>query len=159
MVYEWRGHSYKVPAQVVGELLDDIIKRDGSFTPKSFVDASRPDDAPTHLLFEWNDSIAGEKYRLVQASTIRSCIKIAHTKVDEETGKAEKLYVPAFVNKERDDNITKAKFVHFDRAMAKDSEWRETILQNAKRELIEFREKYRLYTEFSAVIAAIDDVV
>jgi hypothetical protein len=50
-------------AQAVGE----IFKRDGQVQPSTLVNGARPQDHPAHSAFEWDDSKAGEEYRLWQA--------------------------------------------------------------------------------------------
>lgn len=45
----------------------------GTLSPEIVVDAARPDNAPLHNQFEWDDGIAGEKYRIEQA---RGIIKV-----------------------------------------------------------------------------------
>lgn len=70
MVY--KKYSYKhgktgASAQTVGETLERIEKRDGAVTKEAFLEESRPEDSPTHAMFEWNDGIAAEKYRLEQS--------------------------------------------------------------------------------------------
>lgn len=47
-----------------------IYTERGELTPAAVVDASRPSDAPLHDRFEWDDSVAGERYREVQAAEI-----------------------------------------------------------------------------------------
>lgn len=46
----------------------------GRITPQQIVDAARDEDSALHKFFEWNDGIAAENYRLMQARTLlRSC--------------------------------------------------------------------------------------
>src|SRR5262245_29148308 len=47
--------------------LERIHKRNGAVTPKLVLDAARDEGHPLHDFFEWDDSIAGDKYRLEQA--------------------------------------------------------------------------------------------
>lgn len=47
--------------------LERIYETNGVLTPEAVVDDARPDDAPLHSHFEWDDALAGEQYRLVQA--------------------------------------------------------------------------------------------
>lgn len=46
----------------------------GKITPEALVAAARDPDSPLHDYFEWDDSTAAEKYRMMQARTmLRSC--------------------------------------------------------------------------------------
>jgi hypothetical protein len=47
--------------------LEQVRKDYGRLTPRNVVDAARKPDHPLHRRFEWNDGVAAEKYRLVQA--------------------------------------------------------------------------------------------
>lgn len=66
--YKYRGgRGYGVPAQVAGEEFDRIASKFGVLQPKDVVDEARPDDAPLHPAFEWNDFAAAEQFRQSQA--------------------------------------------------------------------------------------------
>jgi len=61
-----------VSANAVGTALEFLRERDGVASARAFVNISRPPDAETHPLFEWDDAVAAENYRVVQArETIR----------------------------------------------------------------------------------------
>ena len=66
MVYDWK-RNMPVKAQAAGEYLEQLEKEHGEITPKIVLDASRAEDALLHPCFEWNDGVAAEKYREVQA--------------------------------------------------------------------------------------------
>jgi len=154
MVYEWRGHSYNVPAQTVGEKLETIEKKYGEVTNQNFLDESRAEDSATHSLFEWDDAIAGERWRLSQARTILSCVHIVVRR--ESTDKEQAIgTVRAYVNKEIDDGRPGG-YVAFHKAFEKTSDYQEIVIQNATRELKEFADRNRKYEKFSGVIREID---
>lgn len=158
MVYKWEGYKFNLPAQTVGEKLEEITQRYGAVTNKNFVEESRPEDSTTHSLFEWNDSIAAEKWRLDQARRIIGAVKIVVQNPSTETSK-ETYSVRAYVNKEVDDSRTQAAYVPFEHAMHnKGGDYRDIVVANAKRELREFANKYRIYSEFAKVIVAIEEL-
>ncbi len=79
MVYKFRnGHAIKnVDAEDVGRCLEELRAAGPSFTPQDVVEKARPEEAPLHPAFEWDDRIAGEKYRENQArSVIRSVVVV-----------------------------------------------------------------------------------
>lgn len=83
MVYEFKPCSYiKASAQVAGEICEQLAKT-GGLTPKRLVDANRPEDAPLHSEFEWNDAVAAEAYREGQAAHIIRCIVVKPEQVEE----------------------------------------------------------------------------
>lgn len=71
--YVWReGRSFPVDPAVVGKTLESLAEKsaNGEVDAKAFVDASRSIKSPTHKLFEWNDTVAAERYREGQAARI-----------------------------------------------------------------------------------------
>jgi hypothetical protein len=42
----------------------------GNLTRRAFVDDAADENSPLHPLLEWNDAVAGDQYRLIQAGTI-----------------------------------------------------------------------------------------
>ncbi len=57
------------PSHVLG-ILAEISDRNGSLTPKIVVAEARNEKHPLHSRFEWDDSIAGERFRITQASQL-----------------------------------------------------------------------------------------
>ncbi len=80
MRYEWReGSRYPVKAQVVGRTLEQIDRENGGVTPRVVVEVSRPEDAPLHPIFEWDDATAGELYREDQARRVIRSVRVIET--------------------------------------------------------------------------------
>jgi hypothetical protein len=65
-----------IDPQVAGEQLDLIYTRHNELTASLVVDAARPEDAPLHPGFEWNDSIAAERHREHQARNLIRSVQI-----------------------------------------------------------------------------------
>lgn len=55
-------------ARLIKREMAKLRKRHGVVTPELLVEAARPPASPLHRFFEWNDSAAAEKFRLLQAS-------------------------------------------------------------------------------------------
>ncbi len=149
--YSWKVTGVGCSAQDAGETISEIEKRDGVVTKESFLEASRPIEAPTHNAFEWNDSVAAEKYRLEQSGQIirNLCVKII------KDGKPEKATAYVNVSKTTAD---KAKYMSLQVAL-EDGENRNTVLGNALNELKAFKRKYERLSELAEVITVIDKVV
>lgn len=156
MVYQWSGYSYKVPAQVVGDELEQIEARNGAITKEIIVDAARPKDSVLHRIFEWDDAIAGENWRKQQAKMMLSALHII-VETKDENEQPQNISVRAYANATDEGTKRTAVYVFTPHAMGQ-SDTRDTIIANAKRELAEFANKYRIYSEFGAVIAAIDAI-
>ena len=70
MTYQWKI-PLSVSADVANKELEAIAQNNGGvIDPQTVVDVSRSEDAPLHNLFEWDDSLAAEKYRVSQARFI-----------------------------------------------------------------------------------------
>lgn len=152
MVYQYLNNYgyFKVPAQIVGEKLEEIERKYGTITKEYFLEESRSEESSTHNLFEWNDSIAAEKYRLTQAGTV---IRMIAIKVDDKRLDEPKT-VRAFVNIERDD-VTAGRFVNILSGM-NNEEQRRVILKNALADLLQIKRKYENLTELAGVFSAIE---
>lgn len=150
MVYKWSiGMFSKVDANDVGKEFEKIEKKNGEVTKSAIVDAARNKNNVMHDLFEWDDAIAGEKYRLSQAGTIMAALIVEKEQNMNYGGRA-------YVNIERSEEIgTKGRYVNYESAMS-DDEMRSVILRNALKELVSFKEKYKELKELEKVFAAID---
>ena len=147
--YEWKDAklSKGLPAQVVGETFEQIERRDGVLTKEAFLEASRPENSPTHKCFEWDDSVAAEKYRLTQSRMIINSIAVTITKANGEEQKA-----PAFVNVEI--KTDSGKYKNIEVAMNNESE-KAIVLQNALNELKQFEKKYGYLKELERIFEEI----
>lgn len=86
MVYQWKkGNHCKGDAQVAGEICEQLEKA-GHLSAKNLLDVSRPEDAPLHDSFEWDDSVAAERYREDQAREIIRSIVIVPEKANPVRG-------------------------------------------------------------------------
>jgi len=63
------GYSLST-AREIKKALTDVRKKYGSITPANVVDFARPPSSPLHRFYDWDDSSAAEKYRLLQASAM-----------------------------------------------------------------------------------------
>ena len=155
--YEYReGWHPNVEANAVGEVMEQIEEKNGSVTSELFLEASRAEESPTHRVFEWNDGIAAEKYRLHQASRTICAIRV----VVRDEGQNEQINpqkpMRAFVNIARDDE-KKAQYMNVCDAMS-NSRIRNQVLQRALRELRAFQDKYSSLNELAGVFLAIEKV-
>lgn len=144
--YSWRAGHGQVSPETAGKVLEAIEERDGAVTAESFLNESRPEDSPTHGCFEWNDSIAAEKYRLHQSQ--RAILDL----VVEIKTEDEKIKKPAFVN------VNSGGVASYNNVIYAFSveESKNNVLANAFRELEAFKKKYSSLTEMEGVIEAIE---
>ena len=147
-----RGFNFKVPAQVVGETLERLAQS-GELTSARFLEVSRPEDAPTHNMFEWNDSVAAERYRLQQSTVAINSVEVQI--VNEAT--ATVTSQAAFVNVIRKAPAQSGSFAPIEVALS-DENMRNALLGNALNELKAFRRKYNQLSELADVFFEIKKI-
>ena len=148
MVYQWRENSrFPVGAQIAAERLNKIKKSYGSITPHAVVDDAADPRSPLHPCFEWDDEIAAENFRLVQARKLIGSIVVAE--IDDEIVAAE---TRAFVHVTVDNNV---RYEPIQIAMANNA-MRDEVLSRAKREIKLWRARYAAYEEFANLMDEID---
>ena len=88
--YSWKYTGSFGNAQKIGEELE-IIETSGEVTSNSVLDyAKKNKDSELYNCFEWDDKIAGEKFRLLRANEIISSISFV---IEEEPIKKQKMKI------------------------------------------------------------------
>ena len=128
--YSWKAIGFSANAQKVGEELEKIEE----ITNKNVLEyAERNVNSELHKCFEWDDAIAGEKYRLIQATRIISSISFV---IQEEPVQKQKIYY-SIKTEEKD----VSKFKNIKDILEDDSEYR-ALCNKAKQELENCKDKY-----------------
>lgn len=60
-------------------ILKSLEREDGSIAPEDLVSVAQDPGHPLHSDFEWDDAVAGPKYRLGQARSIIRAVRLHHT--------------------------------------------------------------------------------
>ena len=155
--YEWRsGLIYQlkrgarlpkgITVQAAGEEVERL-ESEGRLTPKDLVEDSRPEDAPLHRCFEWDDTVAAERYREVQAAYIIRSVEVTVESVDKPT----RAFVYTVVGGQRECRSIGV--------VLRDAYSRDALLESALRELASFQRKYRTLSELDGVFGAIDGLI
>lgn len=149
MIYKWKsGTRAPVKAQVAGEICEQLDAK-GNLTPKALVEASRPEDAPLHKAFEWDDAKAADAYRETQASYLIRHIEVRHEGMPEP--------VRAFFTAPTTEGISYQ--YHSVETILRSAESRESLLEAAKRELEAFTRKYKQLAELAEIIDAAEKLL
>ena len=139
MQFAWKDAPscfHKADAQKCGEEMGD------SPTPESVLEKAKDPNSELHKCFEWDDTKAAEKYRLVQARQMIQFIIIKDTKTKEnqvryyQISKEPQVYKPVTFFLENEDEYT-------------------VLLDRAKRELKGITERYSQLNELEEVFEAI----
>jgi hypothetical protein len=147
MVYQWKtGSRHKVSAAVAAEVMDRLAEED-RLNAQELVEESRPEDAPLHREFEWDDSVAAEKYREEQAGALIRHLVVRIEANDQEYPTRQYFMIQP-----------EAKIYEPIQVILKDEDKTDLLLEQAKRELLAFKAKYACLKELAEVIKAIDAV-
>lgn len=76
----YRGARKVAPEVLAAEL--EQIRLDGELTARRVVDAAKPEVAPLHPAFEWDDDKAADEFRLIQARTLIRAIVVTEEEED-----------------------------------------------------------------------------
>ena len=148
MVYEWKsGTRIKADAQECGEMFEKLSETEEGLTAETLLEANKPETAPLHNEYEWNDSKAAHEWRLQQSRHFINSIAIKVLTKDEE-----EIAVRAF-------HITTEKSCYESiTAIITEKDKREALLASALSELNAFKRKYELLTELTPIFKAIMEV-
>jgi hypothetical protein len=139
--YSWKctGMAYfNADAQLVGEELEKL-EFAGELTADEVLKFAKVNpESETYKCFEWDNSIAGEKYRKIQASSILSSISV---KIKEEPRETQRVYVSVKTSLD-----SARKFKNIKEVLKNDEEYQQ-LIDRAKLEFVNCREKYETLLE------------
>lgn len=142
MQAEWKIKGiFKADAQRVADEIGE-----NSITPEQVLEKARNDkNSELHKCFEWNDGIAAEKYRLIQARKI--IINLAYVP-KEKTDEPVRCF-----------QITREKSVYMPtkQFLVNNDEYKD-LLKRAKVELESFKRRYATLSELETVFEAIESL-
>ena len=111
-------------------------------TPKAILDFARDENSELHKCFEWDNDLAAEKYRIIQAGNVIRMLYIVQK--DEDTP-------PVRVLSKTSNTVYQPT-----RAFLKNQSEYEDLLKRALSELESFRLKYKTLSELEQVFEQID---
>lgn len=160
--YQWKTFAYnKVNPNLAGAYIEHLTEEEGFVTPYMLVKRSEDVDAPLHPLFEWDDTVAAEKFRIEQGRGVLRNLVI----VREETPDHDSVTVRAFVNvtlpDDEENKDTARGWVSIGRALNDDT-MRNELLISALLDIQAFERKYSTLKDsqkLSAVFDAIAEVL
>lgn len=152
MEYAWKkGFPWgnRADPALVAERIKALASNGKHPTAYDVLEDGRNEASPQHDIFEWEDSIAAESYRVVQANQILRSVVIIRNDVVEPRPPI-RAFVHVIPPGERD-----AAYVDIVQAMQNPG-MRQQVLEKAMAEIDRWREKYEEYTEFTPIVKAID---
>jgi hypothetical protein len=137
----WKIDKYKANAT---DAYAEISKLN-EITPQNVVDLARNEDSVLHSDFEWNDSVAGEKYRKIQAQEMIRMFVFTPVKEKNEPTRVFEISTQKNVYKPT-------------KMIVKNEDEYQSLLKMAMQELNNFKRKYQRLTELEEVFRAIEGV-
>jgi len=118
--------------------------------PEQVLDKAKDKKSELHKCFDWNDSTAAEKYRLIQArDVIRHLIVVQKNEDDEQK---EPVQFRVMLKNERTHESGYKQTV----IMVKDEDEYRKLLEQAYAELHSFKQKYSCLSELANILELID---
>lgn len=145
---------------VVARELHKIAKRDGGLKPSDVVDYARPKSSPLHRYFEWDNTKAAERFRLVQAMHLIRMVRIKIS-MDDKQDRQVRMLVHVLTDEDRLGENKMARgpcrgsYVSMIDVLS-NSDYRQQMLEDAKSDLESFRRKYSILSELAEVCEAVD---
>ena len=148
--YIWKFKGlYKPSAEDVMAELNEISTEE--ITPQAVVEHAKSEDSCMHCIFEWDDEIAGEKYRLQQAAQMLRSIKVVH--LDENEEPQHEPFRQFQVNSTRTHTYVPTKII------VQNMDEYQKLLERAKGELIAFENRYKTLVELDGVFDSIHELI
>ena len=117
-------------------------------TPESVLEKAKNSKTELHKCFEWDDSVAGEKYRLIQARQIIQHFMIVSPETDDSSVKV------------RSYQISTTRNVYLpSRVIVQQPDEYKALLKRAKAELEAFKQRYKTLAELESLFEVIDEVL
>lgn len=154
VVYRWNVHpgfDFKGDPQVVGEHLEGLAANTGGVTPTVVVEDARKPESPLHESFEWDDNTAAESWREHTARQLLGALVVVKVNERQVTGT-----VRAFVSVRNGNRSGTYQPIV---AVMEDAELRKQLMNRARSELVQWRNRYSDLQEFSKVFKVVDELL
>jgi len=131
--------------------LMEVYETTGELTARGVVDRARDPQSALHSKFEWDDSVAGEKYREAQAYRLINRYKIRVVR----TGSHTSIPMKAFMMPESGSGSDTPRS-HYPTAVVLDDEWKYSQqLVRLETRLLHIKEEIDGFTELKSISKAI----
>jgi hypothetical protein len=151
------GIEYKTTGKFTPEVIEEIIaiQKEQGLTAETLLDEAKKKSSPLHEFFDWDDSSAGEKWRLQQARVLINEVKII---VDSKEMYAfENVRVVVSEAKQDIKEESTREYKPIVEILSKE-EYRNQVIQQALENISYWKEKYSEYSELKPIFVTIDKV-
>ncbi len=141
MEVKWKFMNYRADPNKAYEEISSLKE----ITPQNVVDLARNENSVIHNDFEWNDTVAGEKYRNIQARQMIQNFVIVRE--DKEAEPIRALQISTTVNEYKPVEI-----------ILRNEDEYQSLLKRAKGELEAFKRRYQTLTELEPIFEAMKQI-
>ena len=136
MKYVWNNVGFKADANSVGKELEQLERTTSLTNEEVLKYAKSHQNSELHKCFEWDDKIAGEKFRMQQATKLLCSISIVY---EDNNNNEEKTRIYVSTRTRNDEKRTFKKITD----VLEDDEEYKALLDKANNELNNCQQKYR----------------
>jgi hypothetical protein len=133
----------------VKEAITEIYNKYGSLTSELVLKEAKKKNSPLHEHFLWDDTEAARQYRLIQAGELIRRVKVTYSPTEDVNYKV-RAFVNVVSDKEEDAKI----YVPIKEAL-NNTNYREQLLAEAKRDAETFVKKYKVLNEVKDIVNTI----
>lgn len=147
----WKRYAKGKDPQKVA---DEIFSISDTPTSDEIVEMASDPNTESHDLFDWDDAVAGPKWRKEQASRILQNLKVEFIKSDDKP-EDQKIFTPVrlFYG-----NPCENKGFAAITTIMSNKDMYDQLLERAKMEIKSFRKKYAMLKELEALFDVIDEI-
>ena len=150
MVYKWRsGYSHKTDPEVAAGIMNELAEQ-GKLDAKTLVDVSRPEDAPLHQEFEWDNDVAAERWRQHQGrNLINALVMIPDDEEQNENINEVRVFFKV-------DSINREQY-ESTRVLIQTQGGKDALRDMARKELAQYRNKYLTILQWAGADTGINE--
>src|SRR5574344_3101287 len=132
------------------DALQTIYNQRGTLTPAIVVAEATNQNHPLDIDFEWDNTIAGARYREIQAAQLIRSVRITYANTPDGEPKAVRAFLPVRRDP-KDPDDTKSSYEPVEQLLASDFQ-RELLLREFDREWKLFKQRYGHLREFAELV-------
>lgn len=144
MKYCRKGTAFSADANKIGKELERLENNVVKLTNNEVLDyAENNVDSELHKCFDWDDSVAGKKWRLSQATAILASIQLV-IKEDKKSKETTKVYYSL----RTDNEVSGREYKNIMKIIEDDEDYKQ-LLKKAENEFISYKERYNKLLKLS----------
>lgn len=118
--------------------------------PEQVIERAKDKSSELHKCFDWNNTVAADKWRLYQARNVLNHLIVVKREVDEE--EKEPVQFRVMMKNDRSESSGYKQTI----VMVKDEDEYRKLLEQAYAELHAFKKKYQCLVELAEILSLID---